>query len=68
MFLEKLRSLSTEFEEATGAKIVYDTPTFPIYNQRVDIELSTKSAARDVVNVTFIYSAAGRRRLDDPAR
>ncbi len=47
-----------EFEKATGAKVNYETPSFPIYNQRMDIELSTHSAAHDVINVTFIY--AGR--------
>jgi multiple sugar transport system substrate-binding protein len=47
-----------EFEEATGAKVNYETPSFPIYNQRMDVELSTGSSAYDVVNVTFIY--AGR--------
>jgi multiple sugar transport system substrate-binding protein len=45
-----------EFEQATGAKVNYETPSFPIYNQRVDIELSTKGSAYDVLNVTFIYS------------
>jgi multiple sugar transport system substrate-binding protein len=44
-----------EFEKATGAKVNYETPSFPIYNQRMDLELSTGSAAYDVVNVTFIY-------------
>ena len=45
-----------EFEQATGAKVNYETPSFPIYNQRMDIELSTRSDAHDVVNVTFIFS------------
>lgn len=45
-----------EFEQATGAKVNYETPSFPIYNQRMDVELSTGSAAYDVVNVTFIYT------------
>lgn len=45
-----------EFEQATGAKVNYETPSFPIYNQRMDIELSTRSGAHDVINVTFIYS------------
>ena len=53
---EFLRSYIPEFEEATGAKVNYETPSFPIYNQRMDIELSTKSGAHDVINVTFIYS------------
>ena len=46
-----------EFEEITGAKVNYDAPSFPIYNQRVDLELSTGGSAYDVVNVTFIYSS-----------
>ena len=44
-----------EFEAATGAKVNYETPSFPIYNQRIDIELSTRGSAYDVLNVTFIY-------------
>jgi multiple sugar transport system substrate-binding protein len=46
-----------EFEALTGAKVNFDAPAFPVYNQRVDLELSTKGAAYDVVNVTFIYSS-----------
>ena len=33
----------------------YDTPGFPIYNQRIDLELSTQGFAYDVLNITFIY-------------
>ena len=29
---------------------------FPVYNQRTDLELSTKGSALDVINCTFIYS------------
>jgi multiple sugar transport system substrate-binding protein len=47
-----------EFENATGAKVNYETPSFPIYNQRIDVELSTQGTAYDVLNITFIY--AGR--------
>jgi len=46
-----------EFEEVTGAKVNFDTPGFPVYNQRADLELSTKGAAFDAVNLTFIYSS-----------
>ncbi len=46
-----------EFEEATGAKVAYDTPSFPVYNQRADLELSTGGASYDVLNITFIYSS-----------
>ena len=55
-YSEFLKSYIPEFEQATGAKVVYETPSFPIYNQRMDIELSTRAAAHDVINVTFIYS------------
>ena len=46
-----------EFTEATGIKVNYDTPGFPVYNQRVDLELSTKGSAYDVLNITFIFSS-----------
>ncbi|MCA0342014.1 MAG: extracellular solute-binding protein [Proteobacteria bacterium] len=46
-----------EFEAATGAKVNYDTPAFPVFNQRADLELSTGGSAFDVLNVTFIYSS-----------
>ncbi|HSU04348.1 MAG TPA: extracellular solute-binding protein [Acetobacteraceae bacterium] len=55
-YSEFLKSYIPEFERTTGAKVVYETPAFPIYNQRMDIELSTRAAAHDVINVTFIYS------------
>jgi multiple sugar transport system substrate-binding protein len=38
-----------EFEDMTGAKVNYDTPGFPIYNQQVDLELSTGGSAFDVL-------------------
>ncbi|WP_325342658.1 ABC transporter substrate-binding protein [Xylophilus sp.] len=50
-----LKQWLPEFEAATGAKVNFDTPSFPVYNQRTDLELSTKGSAYDVVNVTFIY-------------
>ena len=28
---------------------------FPVYNQRTDLELSTKGSAIDACNITFIY-------------
>lgn len=46
-----------EFEQQTGMKVNYETPAFPVYNQRADLELSTKGSAYDVLNVTFIYSS-----------
>ncbi len=52
-----LKKILPEFEAATGAKVNYDTPAFPVYNQRADLELSTRGSAYDVVNVTYIYSS-----------
>ncbi|HYP72214.1 MAG TPA: extracellular solute-binding protein, partial [Variovorax sp.] len=52
-----LQQALPEFEALTGAKVNFDAPSFSVYNQRVDLELSTKGAAYDVVNVTFIYSS-----------
>jgi multiple sugar transport system substrate-binding protein len=46
-----------EFEALTGAKVNYDAPSFPVYNQRADLELSTRGSAYDVVNVTYIYTS-----------
>lgn len=46
-----------EFEALTGAKVNFDAPSFPVYNQRADLELSTKGSAYDVVNVTYIYTS-----------
>ncbi|MFO1159528.1 MAG: extracellular solute-binding protein [Reyranellaceae bacterium] len=46
-----------EFTEKTGIKVNYDTPGFPVYNQRADLELSTKGSGFDVLNVTFIFTS-----------
>lgn len=45
-----------EFTELTGARVNYDTPGFQVYNQRADLELSTKGAGYDVLNITFIFT------------
>lgn len=52
-----LASYIPEFEEETGIKVNYETPGFAVFNQRADLELSTKGSAYDVLNVTFIYTA-----------
>jgi len=54
-YAKLLTDLIPQFEEESGAKVNYETPSFPIYNQRIDIELSTGGSAYDVLNVTFIY-------------
>jgi multiple sugar transport system substrate-binding protein len=52
-----LKGMIGEFEALSGAKVNYEVPSFPVYNQRMDLELSTKGSAYDVANVTFIYSS-----------
>ena len=55
-YFEYLKNYFPEFEEKTGIKVNFTMQAFPIYNQRTDLELSTKGSALDVCNVTFIYS------------
>lgn len=55
-FFEYLRPKFPEFEERTGIKVNFNTQAFPVYNQRTDLELSTRGSAIDVCNVTFIFS------------
>jgi multiple sugar transport system substrate-binding protein len=54
-FPKLLQAYLPEFEKLTGIKVNYDTPGFLIYNQRVDLELSTRGSSYDVLNITFIY-------------
>jgi multiple sugar transport system substrate-binding protein len=46
-----------DFEATTGIRVNYETPGFPVFNQRADLELSTRGPAYDVLNLTFIYVA-----------
>ncbi|MHB1132767.1 MAG: ABC transporter substrate-binding protein [Chloroflexota bacterium] len=45
-----------EFEQKTGAKVNLELNAFAVYNQRADLELSTKGSAYDFMNITLIYS------------
>src|SRR3989454_1938928 len=56
VFHSYLKEYIPEFEEKTGMKVDFTTQAFPVYNQRADLELSTKGSAWDFLNVTFIYS------------
>src|SRR6185295_3849229 len=51
-----LKTLLPQFTETTGIKVEMETPSFMIYNQRADLELSTGSGAFDVMALTFIFS------------
>ena len=56
VFHEYLKTYIPEFEEQSGMKVNFEQQAFPVYNQRMDLELSTGGSAYDVCNVTFIYS------------
>jgi multiple sugar transport system substrate-binding protein len=56
-YAKLLQQWLPEFEASSGAKVNFDAPSFPVYNQRADLELSTRGSAYDVLNVTFIYSS-----------
>ena len=55
-YYEYLKNYFPQFEEKTGIKVNFTMQAFPVYNQRTDLELSTKGSAIDCCNVTFIYS------------
>lgn len=54
-FPQYLKNYFPEFEAATGIKVEFDIQAFPVYNQRMDLELSTGGSAYDVAVLTFIY-------------
>jgi multiple sugar transport system substrate-binding protein len=56
IFHENIKTLLPEFEEATGMKVEIDLQAFPVYNQRMDLELSTQGSSYDFINITFPYS------------
>ncbi len=56
VFQTYLKEMLPEFEAQSGMKVNFDLQAFPVYNQRMDLELSTKGSAYDFCNVTFIYS------------
>ena len=53
---ENIKTYIPEFEERTGMKVNFELQAFPVYNQRMDLELSTQGSAYDFCNITFIYS------------
>lgn len=54
-FHQYLRHYFPDFEAQTGIKVDFDVQAFPVYNQRMDLELSTNGSAYDVIILTFIY-------------
>jgi multiple sugar transport system substrate-binding protein len=53
-----LKSWLPELEEQTGLKVNFELQSYPIYNQRTDLELSTGGSAYDFCNLGTPY--AGR--------
>src|ERR1700749_3989017 len=51
-FPKLLQTYLPEFEQLSGIKVNYETPGFLIYNQRIDLELSTRGSSYDVLNIT----------------
>jgi multiple sugar transport system substrate-binding protein len=54
-FSAVVKEMVPEFEQQTGMKVNLDLQAFPVYNQRADLELSTRGSAYDFLNITFIY-------------
>ena len=48
-YFEYLKNYFPEFEERTGIKVNFTMQAFPVYNQRTDLELSTRGSALDLV-------------------
>lgn len=57
-FHAALKSWLPELEDKTGLKVNFELQSFPIYNQRMDLELSTHGSAYDFCNIGTPY--AGR--------
>ena len=62
----RLHSRSSRSE--TGIKVNYDTPAFPIYNQRVDLELSTGQRLRRSQRHLHLHEPLDRGWLARAAR
>ncbi|MCL4465672.1 MAG: extracellular solute-binding protein [Chloroflexi bacterium] len=56
-YSDQIKALTPEFEALTGAKVNIDVNVFANYNQKMDLELSTKGSAYDFANITFIYTS-----------
>lgn len=55
-FMVAVRSLLPEFQERTGITVNLTLQSFPVYNQQMDLELSTKGSSYDFCNITFPFS------------
>ncbi len=55
-FTAFINKVTPEFEDLTGIKINLSEQAFGVYNQQMDLELSTGGTALDFGTITFIYS------------
>lgn len=55
-FTAFIQKKAPEFEELTGIKINLAEQAFGVYNQQMDLELSTGGSSFDFGTITFIYS------------
>ena len=51
-----IKTYLNEFKSLSGHSVELETPAFPVYNQRADLELSSGTGAYDVLTMTFIYT------------
>lgn len=54
--MNMLKAKLPDFEEKTGIKCNLEILAWQLYNQRADLELSTRGSAYDVLNITFPFS------------
>jgi multiple sugar transport system substrate-binding protein len=55
-FQTALKALLPQFQEQTGIAVNLDIQAFAVYNQRMDLELSTQGSSYDFCNITFPFS------------
>ena len=65
-YFEYLKNYFPQFEEKTGIKVNFTMQAFPVYNQRTDLELSTKGSAIDVSTSPSSIPAAGSAPAGSP--
>ena len=64
VFHDYLKDYFPEFEEQSGMKVNFEQQAFPVYNQRMDLELSTKGSAYDCLQRHLhLQRPLDRRRL-----
>ena len=55
-FMVAIKEILPEFKTLTGITVNLDLQAFPVYNQRMDLELSTEGSSYDFCNITYPFS------------